>query len=105
MGTGEEERDTTTRNLALEPKMDKITLSDGKEYELSPMNINILAELEDKFEKPLDELFSKGRLSFIRLILFLRLKKGYPELDTEEKVGELVTLKMVSGLLDKIYGV
>ncbi len=105
MGTSEEGRDTATKNLALEPKMDKITLSDGKEYELSPMNINILAELEDKFEQPLDELFTKGRLSFVRYILFLRLRKGYPELDTEEKVGELVTLKMVSGLLGTIYGV
>ena len=105
MGTSEEGRDKDTRNLALEPKMDKIKLSDGREYELSPMNINILAELEDKFEKPLDELFTKGRLSFVRYILFLRLRKNYPELDTEEKVGELVTLQMVSGLLGTIYGV
>lgn len=105
MDIGEEGRDTATKNLALESKMDKIKLSDGKEYELSPMNINILAELEDKFEQPLDELFSKGRLSFVRYILFLRLRKSYPELDTEEKVGELVTLEMVAGLLGKIYGV
>lgn len=105
MVTGEEGRDTAAKNLALDPKMDKVKLNDGKEYELSPMNLNILAELEDKFEQPLDELFSKGRLSFIRYLLFMRLKKNYPELDTEEKVGELVTLGTVAGLLGKIYGV
>ena len=106
MDTGEEGRDKATTNLALEPKMDKIKLSDGREYELSPMNINIYAELEDRFEQPLDELFAKGKLSFIRHLLFLRLKKNYPEFDTEEKVGELVTsLKMVTGNIGKIYGV
>ena len=88
MDTGEEGRDTATKNLALEPKMDKIKLSDGKEYELSPMNINILAELEDKFEQPLDDLFAEGRFSFVRLLLFLRLRKNYLIL---QKIMNLIT--------------
>ena len=104
MDTGREGRDTVTKNLALAPKMDKIKLNDGNEYELTPINLNIMAELEEKFDKPLDQLYEKSGMRFVRFLLYLRLKNKYPEFDSEEKVGALVTPDILVQI-GSIYGV
>lgn len=104
MDTGREGRDKAPKNLALEPKMDKVKLNDGNEYELTPINLNILAELEEKFDKPMEELYEKSKFGFIRYLLYLRLRGKYPEFDSEKKVGELVTPDILVQI-GSIYGV
>lgn len=84
------ERRTMEDILAKPPKVETITLADGKEYKLSPMNLNVLSEVEDKFDKPINDLFSGSiRMSVFRALLFARIKRNYQM--TEDQLGELVT--------------
>ena len=86
-----ERRVMTENNLAKPARIDRITLADGKEYELAPVTAKIYAELEDKFGKSTDELFDgKIRFKVYKSLIYLRLHKKYPEF-TEEQVGELLT--------------
>ncbi len=80
-----------------------ITLADGKEYELTPMTLNVMVAVEEKFDKSYFDLVNSRRLSHIRYIVYLRLKDKYPEL-TEGKVGELVTVTVLTEIA-KLYGV
>jgi len=90
-------------SLAATPVPNKITLSNGQEYELKPINMNILAEVEDKFDTPLTDLFGCGKIKPFRFLLHLQLKDKYPEM-TEEQLGELVDLKTFTELR-KSFGV
>ncbi len=89
--------------LAKGAKLQTIILADGKEYELAPMTLNILVQVEDKFEKSYFDLVNSRRLSHIRYIVYLRLKGKYPEL-TEEKIGELINMDVLTEIA-KLYGV
>ena len=89
--------------LAEGTKPQKLTLADGQEYELAPMTLNILIQVEDKFDKSYFDLVNSRRMNHIRHIVYLRLKGKYPEL-TEEKVGELVTVAVLTEIA-KLYGV
>lgn len=81
--------------LAKTVKIDKIVLADGKEYELATLTANIMAGLEDKFDKSIDELFSGSiRMKVFRALVFARLQPKYPEL-TEEQVGDLLTDQVI----------
>ena len=91
-----------TQNLA-STKITTITLADGNEYELAPVTINLMAEVEEKFDLPFFEIIQKRRVFHIRYIMYLRLRNKYPNL-TEEKVGELVTSETLMEIA-KIYGV
>ncbi len=84
-----------TKNLAQTPEIDKITLADGKEYELAPLDINIMAEMEDKFDMSWDDLAKSNRVKPIRYLLLLMLRDKYPHL-TEEKVGSLFNSKIAT---------
>jgi len=88
--------------LAKGAKLRTITLADGKEYELAQMTLNILIQIEDKFEKSYFDLVNSRRMNHIRYIVYLRLKGQYPEL-TEEKVGELVTVDVLAEIAT-LYG-
>ena len=80
----------------IEPR--KITLADGKEYKLSPINLNILARLEEEFGCQIDELgkkFDKPLASTIRVLLYVLLKDNHPEM-TKEKAGSLVSMELLS---------
>ena len=76
-----------------------ITLSDGKEYTMKPVTLNLLVELEDKFDQPASALLISGRIKPIRYLLYLRLKDAYHDL-TEESIGELVDDKVMLHLKD-----
>ncbi len=89
--------------LAKGTKIQTIILADGKEYELAPMTLNVMASVEDKFDKSYFDLVNSRRMNHIRYIVYLRLKGKYPEL-TEEKVGELVTVDVLTEIA-KLYGV
>lgn len=100
--SGEERNKNPEGNLAQAPKIDSIVLADGKEYKLLPFDLNMLSEVEDKFDSSFTELITQGRAKVIRFILFLRLK-NYPEL-TEEKVGQLLTVDKMVEAYQKIAG-
>lgn len=91
------ERRTMTEEgiLAKGTPPQKITLADGKEYELSPMTLNMLVAMEEEFNLSLSELLGSGKVKPIRSMLYLQLRGKYPEL-TIEKVGELVTMEVLS---------
>lgn len=79
-----------------------IQLVDGNEYELAPMTVNLMIEVENKFDLSYFELIQKRRVIHTRYILYLRLRVKYPHL-TEEKIGELVTTETLMEIA-KIYG-
>lgn len=88
------EENVTKAKLVREPKVEKVKLADGKEYTLKPLSANMMAEVEERFDKAWEEL-TKGtiRKRVLIMILWLRLKGNYPEL-TEEQVGDLITEDM-----------
>ena len=86
-----ERRVMESNDLAKPPKIDTITLANGQEYKLAPLTANIMADLEDKFDKSIDELFGKSlRMKVFRALVYARLKPNYPDM-TEEQVGDLLT--------------
>lgn len=60
------------------------------------MNANMLVEIEDTFDKPIDEVFGTPRIKHVRLLLYLRLRNKYPEIDSEEKLGELLDMEALT---------
>ena len=74
-----------------------IKLADGKEYKLGPVNLNVLANLEEEFGCGLDELdkkFKKPSASSLRLLLYVLLKDNHPEI-TKEQAGRLVSMDIM----------
>ncbi len=73
-----------------------ITLADGKTYMLSPLNLNLMADIEEEFDCNFEEVSKKffdkksKRFVIMRKLLYIFLKKNHPELKIED-VGNLVT--------------
>lgn len=104
VGEPPERRKMVSKNiLAKGTKIQTITLADGKEYELAPIDLNILTEMEDEFKLPLSEILAGGKVKPIRHLFYLQLKEKYPEL-TLEAVGKLVNMEVLSQI-GKILGV
>lgn len=86
------------------PKGRTVTLSDGNEYQLPPMNLNTLANIEVTMGFGLAALAEKmetGTMTTMRLLIYALLKESHPKL-TLEKVGKLVTLKEMGELSEMI---
>lgn len=84
------ERSSMTTKLAKDPKPEKIELS-GVEYDLVPLTANMMAEVEDRFDKAWEEIIAPPiRKRPLIFVTYLRLKPNYPEL-TEEQVGDLIS--------------
>jgi hypothetical protein len=82
-------------DLMIEEKSRKITLADGKEYELPPINMTTLANIEKTMGiggKSLVEKMNSEPMSTLRLFAYAILKESVPSL-TVEDVGKLITLK------------
>jgi len=80
--------------LLKEEKPRTIKLADGKEYKLGPINLNVLANLEEEFGCGLDALnkkFEKQQASSLRSLVYLLLKENHPDI-TREQAGKLVSL-------------
>lgn len=74
-----------------------IILADGKEYDLAPLTLNVLCEVEEHFEKGVEELFKPPvGLKVIRYILAKRLGME------EEAVGALVDMKALENLREML---
>jgi len=79
----------------MEPK--KITLADGKEYKLGPINLNVLTGLEEELGCGLDELgkkFAKPRASHLRTLLYVLLRENHPDM-TQDGAGKLVSVDIM----------
>lgn len=72
----------------------------GKNYTLSPLNLNVLADIEEEFGCSLEQvnkmLRGKGaqavkRCTLLRSLVYVLLKENYPEMN-KKRVGELVDL-------------
>lgn len=78
----------------LKDKKRTVKLGD-KEYILSPLNLNVLAGIEQEFSCGLDKLgekFSKAQASTLRSLVWIFLKDSYPEL-TKEQIGQMIEVK------------
>lgn len=82
-------------NILSTPQSKTIKLADGIEYTMKPFNLNMMEEVEDKFEESWDELIGKMRARVLKYLLYVCLKSDHPEL-TEQKVGELVTAEILT---------
>jgi len=104
IGHPPERRVMENPKLGQPPKVDSITLADGKEYQLAPLNVNMLADIEDMFDKSIDELVSGSiRMKVMRAILFARLKPTCPDM-TEEQLGELMTENVLINIANILGG-
>jgi len=81
-----------------------IKLSDGKEYQLSPFNLNILADMEEAFDCDLQEMktvLAARTATAFRKLLHVLLAENYPEL-TLKDVGSLVEMKSVNDVISSL---
>jgi len=79
----------------VEPR--KVTLADGKEYKLGPVNLNVLTGLEEEFGCALDELekkLAKPRASHLRILIYVLLRENHPDM-TQDGVGKLVSMDIL----------
>ncbi len=92
------------KDILATPKGKTVTLADGKEYTLAPMNLNTLANMEETFDCDLADLTEKmsGRsASVFRKLLWVLLREDYPDL-TIDKVGKLVQLDQMTSVVAEI---
>ncbi len=88
------------------PKGKIVTLADGKEYQLSPMNLNVLANMEEEFDCNLDELgdiFQRRTTTNFRRFLKILMTENYPDLSLED-VGRLVLIETMEPLFKELQG-
>jgi len=75
-------------------KPETVTLADGKEYKLYPLDLNDLADIEDKYGS-LDVLSTSTKLSELRFMLYLMMRKDIKGL-TLESVGQKISVHFLS---------
>ncbi|MBA7602014.1 hypothetical protein ES703_09099 [subsurface metagenome] len=96
------------RNILSTPKGNTIKLG-KKEYKLSPLNLNVLASIEEEFDctfAELGEKLEKRQASSLLKLIYILLKDNYPDM-TQDKIGGLVdldNLEEVSTILSKALG-
>jgi hypothetical protein len=78
-----------------------IVLSNGKSYLARPINLNMMAAVEEKFNDSFPKLLSANRMAVLRHLLYLMLREDTPEL-TEDRVGQLVTIDLLGSIADGI---
>jgi hypothetical protein len=78
-----------------------VTLGNGESYLMRPLNLNMMAAVEEKFGQPFLKLLAENRMSVVRHLLFLMLKEDKPTL-TEERVGQLVTIDILGTVSEEI---
>ena len=97
-------------NILAEEKPQYLTLADGKEYELPPINLTTLANIEMTIGFGLGRLQEKmadETAQTLRLMIYALLKESNPKLELEG-VGNLVTfdvMKNVSEVLSKVLAI
>jgi len=90
----------TEVNILAEEKPKSITLSDGKEYKLPPIDMTTLANIEKTMGFGLGRLQVKlenETMTTMRALIYALLREEQPSLDID-KVGRLITLKEISSI-------
>lgn len=75
----------------------KITLANGQEYKLRPLNLNTMSAIEEQFGLDFPVLLQSSRMVVYRALLYQMLHDNYPDL-TEERVGQLVTADLLESV-------
>jgi len=91
-------------NILAEEKPKSITLSDGKDYKLPPIDMTTLANIEKTMGFGLGRLQTKlenETMTTMRALIYSLLKEEQPSLDID-KVGRLITLKEISSISSTI---
>ena len=91
-------------NILAEEKPKSITLSDGKEYKLPPIDMTTLANIEKTMGFGLGRLQVKlenETMTTMRALIYALLREEQPSLDID-KVGRLITLKEISSISSTI---
>ena len=91
-------------NIMEEAKPKTLTLSDGKEYKLPPIDMTTLANIEKTMGFGLGKLQTKlenETMTTMRGLIYALLKEEQPNLDIDE-VGHLITLKEMSSISSTI---
>ena len=87
-------------NILAEEKPKSITLSDGKEYKLPPIDMTTLANIEQTMGFGLGRLQDKlenETMTTMRALIYALLKEEQPNLNID-KVGRLITLNEISSI-------
>lgn len=88
------------------PEKETIKLGE-KEYRLSPLNLNVMADIEEAFNCSLMKLgkeLDKRQATTLRKLIFILLKEEYPDITLTE-IGKSITssnLTMVNETLAKV---
>lgn len=96
-------------NILSEAPKRTIILADGKEYILSPVNLNVLADLEEEFGCSLEELrkrSDKQSFTVLRTLLLVFLRENHPTI-TKRQLGKLIPVKLlpeVSKVIAEVWG-
>jgi len=91
-------------NILAEEKPKSITLSDGKEYKLPPIDMTTLANVEKTMGFGLGKLqanLENETMTTMRSLIYALLKEEQPDLDIDE-IGHLITLKEMSSISSTI---
>ncbi len=89
------------------PKGKTIKLSDGNEYQFPPMNLTVMADLEEAFDCDIEEVITKlGQRSStnLRKMLWVLLQYDYPEMTLKE-AGQLVLIPALKEVSKEILSV
>lgn len=87
-------------NILEQAKPKTIKLADGKDYELPPIDMTTLANIEKTMGFGLgkfSERMNNETMTTLRALVYALLKENQPEL-TIEQAGRLVTLKEITAL-------
>ena len=80
----------------------------GTDYQISPLNLNVLERLQDRWECDLDKLFKEMQKRLdkqgprtLKFLVSSLLIDQYPEMD-EQKVGSLIDLTNAPAMTEAI---
>lgn len=91
-------------NILAQEKPKTIKLADGKDYNLPPIDMTTLANIEKTMGFGLGRFTAKMEtepMTTLRSLVYALLKENQPEI-TIEQAGRLVTLKEIGSLADTI---
>ena len=91
-------------NILAQEKPKTIKLADGNDYQLPPIDLTTLANIEKTMGFGLGRLASKledETMTTMRVLVYALLKESQPEL-TLDGVGHLITLKEITTLSETI---
>jgi len=92
-----------TKNILGTPEKKIIKLGEN-EYRLSPLNLNVLADIEEGFDCSIDKvgkMLDKKRASALRKLVYILLKQEYPDM-TLEKIGGFIDLSNMAEISEAL---